>query len=212
MSESILIVNTRIDKHQKSDQYLIRILNQLDPKVDISSVHFEALDEQGLEQMNPSKIILGGQNTPFDCYPKDILERFFYLIKNINLPLLGICGGHQLLSLCYGGSVGPIRVLNGTLSNYEGCWREKGFVPILKQTLNDPMLKLIPSHMMVYEDHCDEIKQIPDVFRVLCKGEACRIQAMKHWRKPIYGVQFHPERFSHLHTEGKQLLLNFLAL
>lgn len=212
MGYTVLIINTRIDKNQKTNQYLQNTLKDLSKNADIKTVHYHDINDAMIEQTEPNKIILSGQNTPFKYYSKDKLNLFFETIKKTRIPILGICGGHQLLSLCYGGTVAPMRVLNEMADDYDGCWREKGFVRVIKQTVNDPVLKELDKTMIVYEDHCDEVKQVPDVFRVLCKGDQCKVQGIKHWRKPIYGVQFHPERYGQDYLDGQRILLSFLAL
>ena len=46
----------------------------------------------------------------------------------------------------------------------------------------------------------------------LAASEACAIQAMRHSARPLYGVQFHPERYSAAHPDGRTIVANFLRL
>ena len=68
----------------------------------------------------------------------------------------------------------------------------------------------VPEKSTVWESHNDEVKKIPDNFEILAESENCKIQAMKHNKKPFYGLQFHPEVE---HTEyGEQIFKNFVKL
>ena len=46
----------------------------------------------------------------------------------------------------------------------------------------------------------------------LADSEACPIQAMRHVRRPLYGFQFHPERYTEAHPDGRTILANFFRL
>jgi GMP synthase-like glutamine amidotransferase len=46
----------------------------------------------------------------------------------------------------------------------------------------------------------------------LADSEACRIQAIRHASRPLYGVQFHPERYSQRHPDGRTIMANFFGL
>jgi GMP synthase (glutamine-hydrolysing) len=60
-----------------------------------------------------------------------------------------------------------------------------------------------------YESHYCEIKALPPNFQLLASTPECRIQAMKHRARPLYGVQFHPEDYSDRFPDGRLLLENF---
>jgi GMP synthase (glutamine-hydrolysing) len=82
----------------------------------------------------------------------------FKTIRGINLPLLGICGGHQLLALSYGGQVAPIKIIDSTLPGYTGCWRERGYLSIRNLKQNDPIFEGLKNEITVFENHCEEVK------------------------------------------------------
>ena len=54
------------------------------------------------------------------------------------------------------------------------------------------------------------VKSLPDGFALLARSETSRIATMKHPGRPLYGVQFHPERFTKEHPEGDAVVGNFL--
>jgi GMP synthase (glutamine-hydrolysing) len=71
----------------------------------------------------------------------------------------------------------------------------------------------IPEIFNVWENHMYALNKVPEDFKLLAVGESGSIQVIKHREKPIYGVQFHPEKgdnkkFNH----GFMVLLNFITL
>ncbi|WP_456395261.1 GMP synthase subunit A [Thermococcus sp.] len=122
-----------------------------------------------------------------------ILERY----DEFNVPLLGICLGHQLIARYFGGRVGRGEKAEYSLVEVE----------ILKE--ND-IFKGLPGCLKVWESHMDEVKELPEDFELLARSEFCPVEAMRHRELPIYGVQFHPEV---AHTErGSEIYKNFAEL
>ncbi|HMK46697.1 MAG TPA: GMP synthase subunit A [Methanocella sp.] len=118
------------------------------------------------------------------------------LIK-IDLPILGICLGHQLMAKAYGGEI--------RTGKYGGFARVE--IDILEE---DEILKGIGSRAVVWASHQDEVSRIPPDFASLARSNICDIEAMRHQSKPLFGVQWHPEVS---HTEkGMLLLQNFLEV
>jgi GMP synthase (glutamine-hydrolysing) len=56
------------------------------------------------------------------------------------------------------------------------------------------------------------VKESPPHFRVLASTDECRIQAIKHREKLVYGTQFHPEMYEEEQADGRRLLANFFRL
>jgi GMP synthase (glutamine-hydrolysing) len=109
-------------------------------------------------------------------------------------PILGICVGLQLMTVHFGGKAGPSDIPEYGLSR-------------LKVIGEDDLFKGVPREFLVWESHNDEVK-VASVFNVLAMSENCRIQAVKHVEKPLYGVQFHPEVNDTEH--GQDILRNFV--
>jgi len=61
------------------------------------------------------------------------------------------------------------------------------------------------------QSHQDCLTNIPEGFVLLAESESCKIEAMKHEKKPIYGVQAHVERATNEHPDGWQILRNFIS-
>ena len=60
--------------------------------------------------------------------------------------------------------------------------------------------------------HYCEVKKLPKGFELLASSDHCRIEAMRHKHKPLYGTQFHPEAYDEPFLHGKRLLENFAAI
>lgn len=116
-------------------------------------------------------------------------------LKKFSGKILGICLGHQLMAIFYGGKAGPAKVPEYGLAK----------IKILEK---DDLFKGIPKkEFFVWESHNDEVKSAPK-FKILAESENCKIQAMKHEKKPHYGLQFHPEVNN---TEfGEKIIKNFI--
>ena len=56
----------------------------------------------------------------------------------------------------------------------------------------------------------DEVKRMPDDFELLATSDVCRVEAMRHRTKPIFGVQWHPEVY---HSQyGEDVYRNFIEI
>ncbi|MDJ1421115.1 MAG: GMP synthase subunit A [Candidatus Methanoperedens sp.] len=118
-------------------------------------------------------------------------------VKEIDLPVLGICLGHQVMAQAYGGAV-----RTGAAGGYAAVEIE-----ILEE---DDILKGLGQKTKVWASHADEVSSLPPDFIRLARSKICEIEAMKHKTKPLYGVQWHPEVS---HTErGNDLLNNFFEI
>jgi GMP synthase (glutamine-hydrolysing) len=118
-------------------------------------------------------------------------------LKKANIPILGICAGHQYMAHFFGGVAKPAKK------------PEYGKIELIILKDND-IFKDVPKKSIVWESHNDEVSKLPISFICLAKSLNCKIQAMKHKNKPFYGLQFHPEV---KHTEyGEQIFSNFVEL
>lgn len=143
----------------------------------------EILDEE------PEGIILSGGPT------MDRIGNCREYVENIDVPILGICLGHQLIAKTFGGDYGT-----GSQGGYASIE-----VDVIEE--ND-ILKGLGPKLSTWASHADEVTRMPDNFIRLARSQYCETEAMKHPERPIYGVQWHPEV---AHTEkGEELFLNFL--
>lgn len=116
-------------------------------------------------------------------------------ILNMGFPILGICYGHQLLAYMFGGEVKP------------GKEKEYGITYVTITKPNKILVEL-RKREKVWMSHGDTVYKLPEEFEVLAYTKNSPIAAFKHKRKPIYGLQWHPEV---THTEkGALMLRNFI--
>lgn len=124
-------------------------------------------------------------------------ELFLEYAINNEIPILGICLGHQIIGKYFGAEVS------------RGAKAEYGITEI-KILENDLLFRGIPSKIRAWASHMDEVKTIPENFVLTATSEICLIESMRHKKLPIFGVQFHPEV---THTEyGKDILRNFYEI
>jgi GMP synthase (glutamine-hydrolysing) len=166
---------------------------------------------------DPEFIVLSPQGTPWCRYAglegvalQNFLWTLPWLAEELNIPILGICGGHQALALAFGGKVGPIRAGEFDCLPYSKG-KQGGVVP-LTVAAADPLFKGIDGKIHITQSHFDEVKVIPPGFVLLASEKHSPIQIMRHRSRPVYGIQGHPECFHKGHPEGGALLANFLEI
>jgi GMP synthase (glutamine-hydrolysing) len=116
-------------------------------------------------------------------------------LRKATVPILGICAGHQYMARFFGGECNQSEVPEFG----------KVDIDILEE---DNIFKGLPRKMVVWESHNDEVTTSPTNFEILASSVNCRVQAMRHKKKPFFGLQFHPEVE---HTEyGVEIFQNFL--
>ncbi|MEF8847811.1 MAG: GMP synthase subunit A [Candidatus Thermoplasmatota archaeon] len=120
------------------------------------------------------------------------------ILENADFPILGICAGLQFMARFYGGEAKPSQK------------PEFGKVEITIIKEDKDLLKNIPNKTIVWESHNDEVTKLPEDFLNLAESENCKIQAIAHKDKPLFGLQFHPEVE---HTEyGEKIFKNFVEI
>ena len=169
-----------------------RTLRDLDVETKIvpNTISFDELVKEEIDGL----VLSGG--TPRIGLEDDLGNSGEYL-KKADFPILGICAGHQFMGRFFGGHVTP------------SITPEFGKIELMIISQN-ALFEGVPSKSVVWESHNDEVSILPNDFEVLASSDSCKIQAMKHKNKPIYGVQFHPEVE---HTEfGEQIFKNFVKI
>ena len=203
----IYLVDNTVDGQGLSPREIKAALEELRPQTPVVVEHFKEVSLRRVAELKPERIILSGQSHPWTEYTKESLAGVFEVIREAEQPILGICGGHQQIALCYGASVGLMKRLTPG-EGYEGALRERGFFEV--ETDGEGIFEGLPRGVTVWHSHCDEVKELPEEFELTASNETCRIQAMRHTSRPLFSVQFHPELFDAEHPEGKRILENFL--
>jgi len=121
-------------------------------------------------------------------------------IINLNIPILGICFGHQILSKLNGGRVKQSKHREFGLANIH----KKNESLLTKNFFNKQKSK------KVWMSHADQVSKLPKNFKVIASSTNSKFAIVENKLKKFYGIQFHPEV---THTEnGKKLISNFIFL
>jgi GMP synthase (glutamine-hydrolysing) len=121
-------------------------------------------------------------------------------IINLNIPILGICFGHQMLSKLNGGRVKQSKHREFGLANIY----KKNESLLIKNFFNKQKSK------KVWMSHADQVSKLPKNFKVIASSTNSKFAIVENKLKRFYGIQFHPEV---THTEnGKKLISNFIFL
>jgi anthranilate synthase/aminodeoxychorismate synthase-like glutamine amidotransferase len=160
-------------------------------------VRNDALSIEEIRALKPSHIML----SPGPGYPKDagVCED---VIRTMNgeVPILGVCLGHQAICEVYGANITHARqLMHGKKSR-------------IKLDTGSPLFAGLPKQIDAARYHSLVAQEgtLPDELNVIANDGIGEIMAVSHKVYHIYGVQFHPE--SVLTPQGDVILRNFLSL
>lgn len=180
-------------------------------------LHFSRVTPELLSETQPEFMVLSPQGTPWCRYTGErgiALQNFLWALpvaaEEMNIPILGICGGHQALALAFGGKVGPIRASEDDCMPYSRD-RQNGFLP-LTVTSQDPIFLGIEGELRIAQSHYDEVKILPPGFVLLAYEKVSPNQIIRHPNRPVYGIQGHPESSYGSRSAGGILIRNFLKI
>lgn len=133
--------------------------------------------------------ILLSQITETSSYVKQA-----HFLLDLNIPILGICFGHQIIGMAFGADVfmGDEDRADQTITSVKK--------DVIHKDLNDVF--------EMQQDHCEQIT-LPAGFDLLASSKISKVEVMKHQRLPVYGCQFHPEVSG---ENGQQFIQNFLSI
>jgi GMP synthase (glutamine-hydrolysing) len=146
---------------------------------------------KNLKKISPAAIIFSG--SPYSVYEKNAPHPNKD-IYDLNIPILGICYGQQLIA----------HQLNGSVSSHESKQFGKENLKTGESKLFDGLSK----NEIVWFSHGDQVDKIPVGFKISASTKNTKTAAIENSQKNIYGIQFHPEV---THTpSGQKILSNFL--
>ncbi|MDO6499326.1 aminodeoxychorismate/anthranilate synthase component II [Photobacterium sanguinicancri] len=185
-----------IDNYDSFTYNLYQYFSELGAEVKV--VRNDDIDIAGIAALAPSHLVI----SPGPCTPDDAgvsLDAIRHFAGQ--LPILGVCLGHQSIAQVFGGDVVRARqVMHGKTSPVIHTNRS------VFEGLNNPLTVTRYHSLVVKAD------TLPSCFEVTAwterDGEFDEIMGIAHKTLPIEGVQFHPE--SILTEQGHQLLANFL--
>jgi GMP synthase (glutamine-hydrolysing) len=143
--------------------------------------------------MHPKGLILSGG--PSSVYAPDAPLPDKAIFK-LDVPVLGICYGVQLLAQFLGGRV------------EKGQKREYGKATLMVNDRQCALFNGLPAELQVWNSHGDKLTRIPKDFIVVATSDNSDYAAIEHPKKRYFGLQFHPEV---VHTpSGREILSNFV--
>ncbi|MCG6155803.1 anthranilate synthase component II [Rubinisphaera margarita] len=189
-----------LDNYDSFTYNLVQRLGEIDPQVEIVVKRNDQTTLDEIAELQPERIIISpGPCTPNEAgLSRDVIREF-----GPQVPLLGVCLGHQSIADVYGAKVvRAVRLMHGKVSkirhNGEGV-----FVGI-----ENPCIATRYHSLAVPED------SLPDCLVPTAwsddEDQPAELMGLRHRDYPVHGVQFHPESF--LTEAGIPLLKNFLTL
>jgi anthranilate synthase/aminodeoxychorismate synthase-like glutamine amidotransferase len=185
-----------IDNYDSFTYNLVQYLGELGEQLEVH--RNDAIGVEDVGPLAPDAIIL----SPGPCTPAEagvtvpIVQRW-----GGEIPILGVCLGHQAIGAAYGGKViRASRVMHGKTSR-------------ITHSGNDLFAGLPnPLEVMRYHSLIVERRSMPPELEVTAVAidDPSEVHAIRHRTDPVWGVQFHPE--SVLTERGRELLGNFLGL
>ncbi|MEX1375937.1 MAG: bifunctional anthranilate synthase component II/anthranilate phosphoribosyltransferase [Eubacteriales bacterium] len=183
-----------IDNYDSFTYNVYQYAGSINP--DIKVVRNDKITIEEIRALNPEKIIISpGPGTPHDAgISIDIIKE---LGKEI--PILGICLGHQCIGEAFGATVSHAKKL------YHGKFSMINFE-------NSKLFKNLQSPLKVARYHSLAIidDTMPDCLKITAKTDDGEIMAVEHKEYPIYGLQFHPE--SIYTPQGMEIIKNFMEI
>lgn len=187
-----------IDNYDSFTFNLVQAFGAIDPRVDIQVRRNDEISLQEIAAVRPRGIVV----SPGPCTPReggvsvDVMRQF-----GPDIPILGVCLGHQCMAYAFGGMViRAQRLVHGktSLIRHDGLGVYRG--------MSNPF-QATRYHSLIVEQ-----ETLPKEFVVTATtdDEPREVMGIRHRSWPMEGVQFHPESF--LTLEGKTLLANFLGM
>ena len=182
-----------IDNYDSFTYNLVQYLSELGAETRVFRNDEISVDE--LEAMAPSHLVI----SPGPCTPNEAFITLAAIARFAGeVPILGVCLGHQAIGQAFGGKVVRARqVMHGKVSRIRHD--EKG---IFEKIPNDFVATRY--HSLVVEH-----SSLPECLAVTAQSEDGEVMGLRHRSLDIEGVQFHPEAL--LTEHGHEMLQNFIA-
>lgn len=182
-----------IDNYDSFSYNLYQMIGSMNP--DIAVVRNDAITVEGIREMSPDAIII----SPGPGRPEDA-GICIDAIRSLGpeVPILGVCLGHQAICAAYGGTITHARKLM------------HGKQSVVRKAAEDSVLSGLPESFPVARYHSLAVDPdtVPECLQVTALADDGEVMAVRHRDFPVHGLQFHPE--SIMTPDGKAMLANFL--
>jgi anthranilate synthase component 2 len=185
-----------IDNYDSFTWNLVQLVGALGQKPVV--FRNDAIDLEGVRALRPSRVIFSpGPGHPEDATRVGVCRAVLDELGR-DIPILGVCLGHQLIVSAYGGAViRATEVMHGKTSyvHHEG----HGILAGLPR----------PFEAMRYHSLVADPTRIPSCLDVTARCKDGTVMAVRHRQNPVFGVQFHPESIGT--ASGRALVAQFLG-
>ena len=181
-----------IDNYDSFTYNLVQYFGEIDP--DITVVRNDAIDVEGVRELKPERIVI----SPGPCTPNEAgNSRAIIEALAPDVPLLGVCLGHQCIGDVFGGNiVRADNIMHGKISSIVHTGN-----PIFEGV--DSRFEATRYHSLIIER-----ESFPEALEIIAETDQGEIMAVAHREYRVWGLQFHPE--SILTGCGKTLIANFM--
>jgi len=181
-----------IDNYDSFSYNLYQLIGEIEP--DIKVIRNNEMTVEQIKDLKPDRIILSpGPGRPENAGV--IID----VVKTIHdIPILGVCLGHQAICAAFGATVTYAKqLMHGKQSD-------------VKFDTDCPLFKGCPAVAPAarYHSLAADADTIPAVLKITALTTDGEVMAVQHKEYPVYGVQFHPE--SIMTPDGKTMLNNFI--
>ena len=183
-----------IDNYDSFTYNLVQLFGEMDVDLGVKRNDEISIDE--IRKLKPDRICISpGPGRPENAgISADLIREL-----HSQIPILGVCLGHQCIAHAFGGEVVRAeKLMHGKTSQihheHRGVFKD----------LAEPLEATRYHSLIVKRD------SLPDSLEITAETDAGEIMGLQHRKFPVHGVQFHPE--SILTIEGRKLLANFLRI
>lgn len=185
-------MNLLIDSYDSFSWNLFQLAGTIEP--DIRVIRNDEMTAEEIRALRPAHIIL----SPGPGQPEEAGVLIDAVRKIHDIPILGVCLGHQAICRAFGASVTYAgRLMHGRQSE-------------VRLDTDCPLFAGCPKSVPAarYHSLAADAATLPPELKVTARADDGEIMAVQHREYPIYGVQFHPE--SVMTPDGERMLRNFL--
>lgn len=180
-----------------------------------ATIHASEVTPGRVTELGPTAVVLSGCTTDWADNDLSAWGGLLDVVRDGAVPILGICAGHQLIGYAHGAAWGPLDPLTAGELDPDprfapGQRKQRGFQSVAVER-SCPLFDGLEPAATVFQSHYWQLLAAPANFVVRASSAWSPIQAIERLDRPVFGVQFHPERFDADHPAGARVLRNFFT-